>query len=487
MISGNFSQYTIFVSKTDLQMKETVIISCLAYLLALVVTGLVVARRNRKTSDFLVAGRSLNLPLTAISLAAVQIGVGIVLGSSSNGYEDGIWPGIYYALGCGLGLIFAGLVTARKLRSRESYVPLDFFAQRYGDSRGVRLWAAISNVPSLLGIFIAQMVAAGSILAGFGLPFSTGVLLCMAVVLIYCMMGGMWSVVFTDVVQVTVIMIAIPVFCAIAMVKYGQSGGDLIGIFSTPFIPEGMGTRFVYLVLPFLLSISVSYDAYIKIQSSKDSRTASRGACIAGLIVILVGTMCSVIGVVASKMFPGLTDGMFATAATGLLPPVLAGIVVAAILAAALSSASCILLSLGSSVSRDFYNRFLHPEVDQLDQLKNSKRVSQAAILVACAAGCVFALYITDILDAMIIFNYPYMGSMLIPLLGGLLWKGATRRGAFAAAIAGGCVGVVSFFIGIPGPLHGLMNTDLALLLAYAVSAVTLVTVSLMDNNKRKI
>ena len=56
-------------------------------------------------------------------------------------------------------------------------------------------------------------------------------------------------------------------------------------------------------------------------------------------------------------------------------------------------------------------------------------------------AGIFFAFHMTDILDAMIIFNYPYMGSLLIPLLGGLVWKGATRKGAFAAAIAGGVVG----------------------------------------------
>ena len=70
----------------------------------------------------------------------------------------------------------------------------------------------------------------------------------------------------------------------------------------------------------------------------------------------------------------------------------------------------------------------------------------------------------------MIIFNYPYMGSMLVPLLGGLLWKGATRKGAFAAAIAGGIVGVVSFFIGIPGPLYGIINVDLTLNLDYGYS-----------------
>ncbi len=95
--------------------------------------------------------------MTAVTLAAVQIGVGIVLSGATNGYNDGVWPGIYYALGCGGGLIVAGVLTSKKLRAQEGYVPLDFFAQRYGDSRGVRFWAWLSNVPSLLGISIAQM------------------------------------------------------------------------------------------------------------------------------------------------------------------------------------------------------------------------------------------------------------------------------------------------------------------------------------------
>lgn len=78
----------------------------------------------------------------------------------------------------------------------------------------------------------------------------------------------------------------------------------------------------------------------------------------------------------------------------------------------------------------------MHPEVENLDQLPKAKHISQIAVFLGSLVGIFFAFHMTDILDAMIIFNYPYMGSLLIPLLGGLLWKGATRRGAFAAAVA---------------------------------------------------
>lgn len=462
---------------------SVVVAICIVYFAAMVLIGIIAARKNKKTTDYLVAGRNLNITMTAITLAAVQIGVGIVLSSATNGYNDGIWPGVYYAIGCGGGLIIAGLVTAKKLRAQEGYVPMDYFEQRYGQSRAIRLWAWLSNVPSLLGIFIAQLLAAGGILAGFGIPFKAGVVLTAVVILIYCTVAGMWGVVLTDVVQTTIIVIGVPILAIATLIQYVHAGGSISAIFATPFIPKGMGTQFVYLVLPFLLSISVSYDAYSRIQSAKNVRTAQIGSIIGGILVIIVGVLCSTIGVAARTLFPGVTDGIFTITATGVLPPVLAGIVIAAILSAAMSSANCVILSMGSSFARDLYNKFLHPEVENLDDLPKSKLISQATVLLGSLVGIFFAFHMTDILDAMIIFNYPYMGSLLIPLLGGLVWKGATRKGAFAAAIAGGIVGVVSFLFGIPGPLYGMMNTDLSLLIAYIVSAVFLVVFSLADRS----
>ncbi len=462
---------------------QIIVLVCVLYFVVMIATGIFAAKRNKRTSDFLVAGRKLNVAMTAITLAAVQIGVGIVLSGATNGYNDGLWPGIYYALGCGGGLILAGLLVTKKLRAQEGYVPLDFFAQRYGDSRGVRFWAWLSNVPSLLGIFIAQMLACGSILAGFGIPFRWGVVLCAVVILIYCTIGGMWGVVLTDVIQTSIIMVGIPILAIATLIQYVKSGGAVGEIFATPFIPKGMGTQFIYLVLPFLLSISVSYDAYARIQSAKNAKTAALGCIVGGIIVIIVGILCSMIGVAARPLFPGVTDGIFTIATMGVLPPVLAGIVIAAILSAAMSSANCVILSLGSSFSRDLYNKVLHPEVENLDELPKSKLISRLAVFFGSLVGIFFAFHMTSILDAMIIFNYPYMGSLLVPLLGGLLWSGATRRGAFAAAVAGGIVGVGAFLIGIPGPLNGLMNTDLALMVAYLVSAFFFVIVSLTDKN----
>jgi SSS family solute:Na+ symporter len=71
------------------------------------------------------------------------------------------------------------------------------------------------------------------------------------------------------------------------------------------------------------------------------------------------------------------------------------------------------------------------------------------------------------------------MGSMLVPLLGGVLWKKATPKGAIAAILVGGAIGGVSFAVGMPGPFSGLFNIDLGLFIAYAVSAFVFIAVSL--------
>jgi solute:Na+ symporter, SSS family len=160
------------------------------------------------------------------------------------------------------------------------------------------------------------------------------------------------------------------------------------------------------------------------------------------------------------------------------LQPILAGVVVSAILAATMSSANCLLLSLAGTCSRDFYNKVLNPNA-KLDDLKYSKLISRLAIIATLVVGVAIAFKAEGIIETMILFNYPYMGSMLVPLLGGLLWKRATVKGALAAIVAGGTVGVVAFLADLPSPINGIVNVDLGLLLAYTVSAVVFVAVSL--------
>jgi SSS family solute:Na+ symporter len=466
-----------------MQKDGIVLLVCCLYFISLIIAGIVAAKRNKNVTDFLVAGRNLGLFLTTATLVAVQVGAGVVLGGAGNGASMGVWPGMYYALGCGGGLILAGIFMAPKLKTADGYVPMDFFEKRYGANKAVRLWAWMSNIPSMLGIFVAQMLACGSILAGFGLPFGWGVVICAAVILVYCYIGGMWGVVLTDLIQTIVILIGIPILAVASLLAVKHAGFAPSSILATPFIPKGLFSKFIYLVLPFLLSISVSYDAYMRYQSAKDVKTARWGCIISGIIVIIIGIFASIVGAVSGKLYPDIQDGVFASMAIHTLHPVMAGIVIAAILAAAMSSANCLLIALGATFSRDFYNKFLHPE-KSLEELPYSKRISKITVFVSCLVGVLIAFKLTNILDAIIIFNYPYMGSLLVPLLLGVLWKGATKKGAFAAIFVGGVIGVFCFVLGLTGPISPLLDADWGLLYSYVVSAIVLVGVSLTDKSR---
>ncbi|WP_340111806.1 sodium:solute symporter family protein [Maribellus mangrovi] len=460
----------------------TVIIICCIYFLVLIAVGIYSSVKNKKASDFLVAGRKLNLLFTVATLSAVQIGAGVILGGSANGESMGIWPGMWYALGCGGGLIIAGLFIAAKLRKKDSYVPLDFYELRYGPNRWVRIWAWASNVPSLLGIFIAQLLACGSILSGFGIPFYTGVIICAAVILIYSTLGGMWGVAITDSIHTFVIIVSIPVLAVASALLLKNQGISIETVYGTPFIPAGLLKKFIYLVVPFLIAISVSYDAYIRYQSAKDAHTAKWGCIIAGIVVIIIGTLASSVGAIGHYLAPEAGEGVFSVMVIKSLNPVFAGVVIAAMLGAAMSSASGLLVAMGATFSRDLYNRFLHPDKN-LDDLPKSKIISRAAVGLSVIVGVLLSFKVTDILDAIIIFNYPYMGSLLIPLLAGVLWKGATRKGAVAAMFTGGIIGVGSFLAGIPGPFQNWVNADLGLFFAYSASLIVLILVSKTDKH----
>ena len=458
------------------------------YFVATIAIGLYLSKRVKKASDFLVAGRQLGLPLTTATLAAIQLGAGVILGGSELGAGSGVWPGMWYGIGCGGGLILAGFLVAAKLRRQEGYVPLDFFGVRYGERKWVRVWGWLSNIPSLLGIFVAQIMAAGSIFSVFGFSYSRGVILSGIAIMLYSVLGGMWGVAVTNFVQLGIIVLGIPLVAIVALDKLGDVSTVSIGsIFEAPFVPAGMFTQAVFIIIPFLLSISVSYDAYMRYQSAKSASVAKWGCILGGIIVIVISFCVGLIGSVGRILHPVAENAaVLPKVVETTLPPVLAGLVVSALLAAAMSTGNCLLVSIAGSFSRDLYNKVFHPE-KKLDDLKHSKTISRVVVVGALVAGILIAFHAKGILYTIIIFNYPYMGSMLVPLLGGVLWNRATARGAVAAMLTGGAIGVISFVVGMPGPFQGLFNIDLGLFVAYAVSAVVFVVVSLMTQKNNVI
>ena len=143
-----------------------------------------------------------------------------------------------------------------------------------------------------------------------------------------------------------------------------------------------------------------------------------------------------------------------------------------------MSSGSGLLIGLGGSFSCDLYRGVMHPD-KQMSELPKAKVIAKVTVVVACIAGVLLSFKIDNLLDAIILFNYPYMGSVLVPLLGAVFYKGATVKGCFASMIVGAIIGTGAFigsFIGI--------NADLGLFAAYLGSLIALVAFSSVDSKK---
>jgi len=165
------------------------------------------------------------------------------------------------------------------------------------------------------------------------------------------------------------------------------------------------------------------------------------------------------------------------------LSPLLGGIVLAALLAAAMSTANSLVISIAGSCSRDFYNKVLHKD-EKLNDLPFVKQLSRIVVAVSAFLGIQIALHFEGLLRTMIVFATPYMASMLVSLLGGLLWPRATAKAAYSAMAVGGIVGMTAFAVSVPGPFEGLFNADLALLIAWSLSTVVFILVTLMISEK---
>ncbi len=134
-----------------------------------------------------------------------------MLSSATNGYNDGVWPGIYYSIGCGGGLILAGLLTARKAAPEEGYGPLYFFAKEIRGQQRHPLLGMDQKCTEPSGNFYRPASGLRRYPSGFGIPFEAGVVITAVVILIYRTVGGMWGVVLTDVIQTGIIIVGIPI------------------------------------------------------------------------------------------------------------------------------------------------------------------------------------------------------------------------------------------------------------------------------------
>jgi SSS family solute:Na+ symporter len=451
------------------------LILLVAYSLAQIALGVWIGRRVRTARDFFVAGRSLGPGLLFSTMLAANIGAGSTVGATALGYRDGLsavwWVGSA-AIGSVILAVWIGPAIRRTAAAHDLRTVGDFLEFRFGV--GVRM--AISALLWVGAIFIlaGQLIAIATILnVVVGVPWSVGCILGSALVTVYFTAGGLLTSAWVNVVQLTVKLAGFALALPIALSGVGgwrrvaalDPRGDYWNVWS------GGESGLVYLAMLGPAFI-VSPGLLQKIYGARDDHAVRVGVGLNAVCLAMYAMVPVVLGMIARVRFPELASDQLALPMVLMygVPAVIGGIGLAAVFSAELSSADAVLFMLTTSLSQDFYRRFVHPNATEAEML----RVSRVTAVVAGGLGVVVAFLAANVITALSIFYTLMSVGLFVPILGGLYVRRAGSREAMGAIVAG--VGTVALrhFVFEGTALFGLTPAMAGLSVAVVVFVVLL-------------
>ena len=433
-------------------------------------------------TDFLLAGRRLGVVLCSFTLAATHFGGGCVFTGGEYGFNAGI-SGIWYATSCGIGLLLLGFLTAYKFRSLSMYTVPDYLEQRYG-KKSIRAISALISTIALTGLVGACTLAAKTAFTTLGVDGDIGFYVSAAIFIAYTATGGLWAASLTDFFQLTIAALGVTAGAILVLASTGGWSG-LNGLLlqqgveqTTYFSITGLGPQtIIWILLPTVMYTLIGQDFYQRLFAAKDAKTARNSAIIAGIILVIMSIPPVIMGM-GAKALAGVEVGTESIpwVIQNLMHPVIGGIVLAAILAAIMSSADSLLTAATSHVVKDFWIELFH--MDAIEDEKKLLRISRIATVIAGIVA-IFIAMIAPSLITVIIWSYTlYTAAVFVPVLGGVLWKRATGAGALAALIGGILITVIGIgtgmkIFGFPVEIYGAL-----------VSLVIFIIVSLCTKQK---
>ena len=427
---------------------NTLLAFVLVYLLISISIGLYAATRVRNATDYAVAGRSLPMPVVIATVFATWFGSETVLGIPARFAEQGLSGTVEDPFGASLCLIFVGLFFARKLYRMNLLTIGDYYKQRY--NRTVEVIVSLCIVASYLGWVSAQITAMGlvfSVLTGGAIPMSYGMVLGAAIVLLYTLFGGMWSVALTDAFQMLLIVAGM---FFIAWVIADAAGG--VGVVISHASEAGKLRFLPEMTLPSMLAfigagVTIMFgsipqqDVFQRVMSSRNENIAASGAVIGGSMYFLIAFIPMFLVYASQLIDPQLFASLLEEDSQLILPtlilrdtPLIAQIMFfGALLSAIMSTASGTLLAPSVTLTENII-REMRPMNDQQLLFTTRVVVFCFTIIVTTFALMSQGMPIYEMVGNS--YKVPLVGAF-IPLVMGLYWKRATTQGALVSVIGG--------------------------------------------------
>ncbi|MFP4081587.1 MAG: sodium:solute symporter family protein [Candidatus Aminicenantes bacterium] len=434
---------------------------------------------------YLLAGRNLPGWVVAPLLAGLAVGGASTVGVAERAYHAGISAGWYNAAWAA-GAVLVGLTVARRYRRMEVATLPELFERHYSISG--RVIGVVGQLVLQIVITSLQYVAGGAILSSL-LPqvfsFKSGMFATALVFVGITLIGGFWAAGLTNIINVVLIYTGVLLGAVIAVGKIGGVG-ELVSKLPAHhpgFDPGAIGWALILAWFMVMCTMAFSVQSVVQITfAAKDSQSASRGFIAGGLIILPVGFISAVIGLAATILHPGIipTEALPRTVLS--LSPVVAGLVLAGLWAADVSTASALLVGSATLVVGDLIKRFVAPDLKE----KKEKIISQISVFVLSVCTYLLALSVSGILKTLLIGLSLTTAYTLVTLMT-LFWPSVCRRShaAWTLLMSMAALGLwvvfpplSSFFqkLDLPHPIY----------FCWIVSLVTFFLVAVIDKRRIK-
>ena len=420
------------------------------FYLLILATGVYASRKyaSSTSEDLMLAGRNLPLGVAFFTMTATWVGGGYLNGTAEAVYSNGIvWAQAPW--GYAISLVIGGMFFAIPMRRARFCTLLDPFAYRYGERVGALLFlpAVIGEIFWSAAILSALGTTFGTIL---GLDMNTSIIISAVIAIGYTLMGGLWAVAFTDVIQLLCVLLGL----SIAIPFASEAAGGISTVFTryselkggvSPFPPlDGSFGNSLYnwIDMAFLLMLGgIPWQVYFqRVLSARDEKTArylSFSACFGCLLMAAPAVLIGMIG--ATVDWGSVREGLQAPEQASLIlphvlknltPPWIGTIGLGAIAGAVMSSVDSSILSVASMYSWNVYRPLINPKADSRSIAKNIRY----AIIVVGALATILAI-ITDSVYALWFLSADLVYVILFPqLVLALFWSRNNSIGALTGA-----------------------------------------------------
>ena len=493
-----------------------ILIAMVIYMAAVILIGLVYAKRANKDSEaYFLGGRSLGPWVTAMSAEASDMSGWLLMGLPGVAYWCGLADAFWTAFGLAMGTYFNWLIVSKRLRrysirAGNAITLPEFFSNRFREQKKTIMLIAAAFILIFFTVYAAScFVTCGKLFSVlFGAPYVSMMIVGAIFVLLYTLLGGFLAESASDFMQAIVMIIALSVIVILGTAQAGGLGAvienarqipgflEFFGL-ATPVLNEngqqlveagkpvfGEAADYGLLTVCSMMAWGLGYfgmpQVLLRFMAIRKEEELDRSRRIAMIWVVISLGVAVFIGLVGRQIYPdahltkATAESIFITLATNSLPPLLAGFVMAGILAATISSSDSYLLIAASAFAKNVYQGICRKDATD----KQVMVVSRVTLLVLALIGVVIALDENSVIFQVVSFAWAGFGATFGPLmLFSLFWKRINKPGAIAGMVGGaGMVFLWKLGISKLGGVFAIYE----LLPAFVFSGICIVAVSLL-------